>query len=61
MESLTPEIFDFLVFANIVVGVAIAGRRFLSDIRGPLPEDAPAWAHAEFHSNATDLRSSKDS
>ena len=60
MNSLTPEFFDFLVIVNIVIGVIIAGRRFLKDIRGPLPEDAPDWARAAFHSE-TNRHASRDS
>lgn len=48
MDTLTPEFFDALVSANVIVGLAIAGRRFLRDIRGPLPDDAPEWAHARY-------------
>ncbi|MDE2777198.1 MAG: hypothetical protein OXI77_14810 [Chloroflexota bacterium] len=44
VESLTPEVFDALIVVNLVIGVFLAGRRFLRDIRGPLPEDAPYWA-----------------
>ena len=53
MDSLTPEFFDLLVIVNIVIGVIIAGRRFLKDVRGPLPEDAPDWAHAAYFSRTT--------
>ena len=60
MDSLTPEIFDLLVMVNIVIGVIIAGRRFLKDVRGPLPDDAPDWARASTHS-ATTRQSSSDS
>ena len=44
IESLTPEVFDALIVANLVAGLFLAGRRFLKDIRSPLPEDAPDWA-----------------
>lgn len=61
MQNLTPEIFDALIIANIIIGLALAGRRFLRDIRGPLPIDAPddapndvpdgapSWAQASHH------------
>ncbi len=58
MDSLRPEFFDALVIANVIIGLAIAGRRFLSDIRGPLPDDAPGWAHAR-HNPASSIRSLK--
>jgi len=60
MEILTPEFFDALVIANVVIGLAIAGRRFLRDIRGPLPDDAPEWAHARYDP-ASSIRSSNSS
>ena len=56
MDSLGPEFFDALVIANVVIGLAIAGRRFLRDIRAPLPDDAPGWAHAR-HNPASSIRS----
>ncbi|MCY4073160.1 MAG: hypothetical protein OXG60_17845 [Chloroflexi bacterium] len=60
MEILTPEFFDALVIANVVIGLAIAGRRFLRDIRDPLPDDAPAWAHGRYNP-ASSIRSSNSS
>ncbi len=60
MDILTPEFFDALVTANVIIGLAIAGRRFLRDIRGPLPDDAPEWAHARYHP-ASAIRSSNSS
>lgn len=61
MQNLRPEIFDALIIANIIIGLALAGRRFLRDIRGivsddaPIdapddaPGDAPGWARASHH------------
>lgn len=46
MDTLTPGFFDALVIANVIIGLAVAGRRFLRDIRAPLPDDVPHWAHA---------------
>ena len=43
MDFLTPEVFDALIIANIVIGVLIAGRKFYKDVTGPLPDDAPRW------------------
>ncbi|MCY4537908.1 MAG: hypothetical protein OXE52_06720 [Chloroflexi bacterium] len=57
LDILTPEFFDTLVIANVIIGLAIAGRRFLRDIRGPLPDDAPEWAHARYEA-ASSIRSS---
>ncbi len=62
MDILTPEFFDALVIANVIIGLAIAGHRFLRDIRGPLPDDAPAWAHACYNIPASpSISSSQDS
>lgn len=44
IDFLTPGVFDVFVIVNIALGVLIAGRRFVKDIRGSLPEDAPGWA-----------------
>jgi len=50
MDFLTPEVFDVLILANIAVGVLIVGRKFYKDVTGPLPDDAPAWAHEKYNS-----------
>lgn len=60
MDNLTPEFFDLLVIVNIIIGVIIAGRRFLKDVRGPLPDDAPDWVRASTHPPTT-RHSSSDS
>ncbi len=52
MDFMTPAAFDILVIVNIAVGIVIAGRRLVKDIRGPLPDDAPAWAH-EAHDSSS--------
>jgi len=44
LEFLTPDVFDALVIASVVIGLAIAGRRFRLDLRKPPPDDAPEWA-----------------
>ena len=36
LEFMTPELFDALVIASVVIGLAIAGRRFRLDLRKPL-------------------------
>ena len=46
LELLTPDVFDALIIANIVIGLCLAGRRFRQDLRAPLPEEAPDWARA---------------
>jgi len=52
LEFLTPEVFDAIIIVNIVVGVALAWRRFRRDITGPLPDDAPPSAREQFESSS---------
>ena len=58
IEFLTPDVFDALVIVSLIVGAAIAGRRFFKDIRKPLPDDAPDWARSD--SDSSTERSSAD-
>lgn len=44
-DLLTPQFFDLLVVLSLALGVLLAGRRFLRDLRKPPPDDAPAWLH----------------
>ena len=53
MDFLTPEVFDVLILTNIAVGVLIAGRKFYKDVTGPLPDDAPAWAHEKYNTSSS--------
>ena len=61
MDFLTPEFFDALIIANVIIGLAIAGRRLRRDIRGPLPDDAPEWAHVRHMSTSPNTSSGHDS
>ena len=45
-----PEVFDALVIASVVIGLAIAGRRFRQDLRKPPPDDAPDWVRRRYES-----------
>ena len=54
IDWLTPQIFDLLVMVNIALGLALAGRRFVRDLRLPLPDDAPAWARERYEFPAQD-------
>lgn len=36
MDALTPELFDTLIIANIIIALALAGVRFYMDLRRPL-------------------------
>ena len=38
-DLLTPENFDLLIYAVIVVGLILAGRRLYQDFTRPLPND----------------------
>ena len=50
-EFMRPEVFDALVIASVVIGLAIAGRRFRLDLRKPLPDDAPERARRRYESS----------
>lgn len=58
LEFMTPEIFDALVIASVVIGLLIAWRRLRQDLRKPLPEDAPDWARARYESSSSSSSSS---
>ena len=34
-----PEVFDILIIGNIIVGLVLAGRRLVKDLRAPLSDD----------------------
>lgn len=38
MGLLTPEVFDRLILANLIVGVLLAGLRFYREMTRPLPD-----------------------
>jgi len=38
-DLLTPENFDLLIYAVIIVGLILAARRLYQDFTRPLPED----------------------
>ena len=40
-ELLTPQFFDLMVIISLALGVILAGRRFVRDLRLPPPDDAP--------------------
>lgn len=45
IDFLTPPTFDAIIVINIALGLMLALRRFVMDLRRPLPDEAPAWAH----------------
>ena len=49
LDFLTPDLFNAIIVINIVLGLAIAGRRFRRDIGGPLTRDAPQSAQDAFN------------
>ena len=61
MDFMTPAAFDILVISNIAVGVVLAGRRLMKDIRAPLPDEAPDWARAAYDSSSKAASSPADS
>lgn len=61
MDFMTPAAFDILVISNIVIGVVLAGRRLVKDIRTPLPDDAPDWAGAAYDSSSKAASPTTDS
>ncbi len=61
LDYLKPEVFDAIIIINIVLGLLIAGRRFLKEIRGPLPEDAPSSAHDAYETSMSSSTPSNDS
>lgn len=56
---MTPDVFDALVIASVAIGLAIAWRRFRLDLRKPLPDDAPDWAHTCPESSSASSTSSE--
>jgi hypothetical protein len=38
MSFLTPQLFDLLIIVVIILGLALAGVRFYSDLTRPLPQ-----------------------
>lgn len=61
LAFLKPEVFDAIIIINIVFGLVIAGRRFLKEIRGPLPDDAPPSVHDACESSLSSSTPSGDS
>lgn len=53
MDFLTPQVFDVLIIANIAVGLTLAARKFYRNVTGPLPEEAPEWAHEKYKSDSS--------
>ncbi|MCY3832269.1 MAG: hypothetical protein OXG85_04580 [Chloroflexi bacterium] len=55
LNLLTPEVFDAIIIVNIMVGAALAWRRFRRDISAPLPDDAPPSARERFDSSPAEV------
>lgn len=52
MPALTPEFFDMLIIAVVLVGLALAAVRLYADFTRPLPpEQPPAGRYDETRSN----------
>jgi hypothetical protein len=50
---LTPQVFDVLVIANLIVGILLGGYRFYRDMTRPLPSATPATDATQPHRPAT--------
>ncbi len=53
MDFLTPEFFDALVIAVIIIGGALAVVRLYRDLTRPLPDEHPQWAADDTQPTAT--------
>ena len=53
-DLLTPQFFDLMIVVSLALGVLLAGRRFLRDLRKPPPDDAPAWMQETQQGRAED-------
>ncbi len=53
IDFLTPQVFDAIVTINILMGLIVAGRRFLRDLGRPLPDDVPEWARARYEGSTS--------
>ena len=60
-EFLTPQIFNMLVIANLLVGLALIAYRFTRDMQRPLPPQQREQAHDEISSFAYDDTDSSQS
>ncbi|MDQ7024673.1 MAG: hypothetical protein Q9P01_20870 [Anaerolineae bacterium] len=58
-DFLTPEIFNMLVIANLIVGLALIAYRFTHDMQRPIPtpEQQRQQIHDELSTNALDDKS----
>jgi cell division protein FtsN len=53
-EFLTPQIFNMLVIANMLVGLALIAYRFTRDMQQPIPSQHRQQAHDEASHNTLD-------
>lgn len=53
-DLLTPQFFDLLIVLSLALGMLLAGRRFLRDLRTPPPDDAPLWTQETKQGRAED-------
>jgi hypothetical protein len=53
-EFLTPEIFNMLVIANLLVGLALIAYRFTRDMQRPLPRQQREQTLSELSISALD-------
>ena len=59
-EFLTPQVFNMLVIANLLVGLALIAYRFTRDMQRPIQPQQREQAHDEISSHAlADTQSSQ--
>ncbi|RMG84088.1 MAG: hypothetical protein D6712_11885 [Chloroflexi bacterium] len=60
MDFLTPEFFDTLVIAVIIIGGALAVVRLYRDFTRPLMDEHPQWAMDDTQPTATITKDESD-
>ena len=60
-EFLTPEVFNMLVIANLLVGLALIAYRFTRDMQRPLPSQQREQTLSELSTSALDDTDSSSS
>ena len=60
-EFLTPQVFNVLVIANLLAGLALIAYRFTRDMQRPLLPQQREQAHDEVSTNALDNSNSSPS
>ncbi|MFO7322939.1 MAG: hypothetical protein DIU68_014505 [Chloroflexota bacterium] len=56
MSALTPEFFDMLIIAVVLIGLALAVVRLYADFTRPLPPEPPPPSHGDRQRRSPDNR-----